>query len=266
VYVKAKAYNANACHDVGRAIHQEWRETNALGGFAASTILGLNTKRNHGLLVAQLKPPLGQYVMLSNVDEILHIDNIAYPLSTRIQSSVVFPEGYQHLNHFSMDPFPTWVFHVEDLVLTKKVIFVAEEQTVLVRYQVAAGDEDLVRLELRPMTAFRHVDELIQESANLNTKFERTENRIKFAGLYFHHNAAILDQQGTWFRSVQYPEDKRLGLDFEEDLYAPFRLMYAFGESRENYFSASIKDHKEMDFTRILIQELQHPRRKPPTG
>jgi len=44
------------CGDLQQALRREWLETNGLGGFAGSTIVGLNTRRYHGLLVAATKP------------------------------------------------------------------------------------------------------------------------------------------------------------------------------------------------------------------
>ena len=51
---------------------REWLETNGLGGFASSTITGLNTRRYHGLLVAATKPPVGRMVLLSKLEETRH--------------------------------------------------------------------------------------------------------------------------------------------------------------------------------------------------
>jgi predicted glycogen debranching enzyme len=257
--VKAVLYDANACHNVSRAIQQVWQQSNDLGGFAASTILSVNTRRSHGLLVAALKPPLGHFMFLSNVDEILHIDNIAYPLSTRIYSDTICPEGYLHLNSFTVHPVPTWTYHVDDLVLEKSLVFSKGEQTVLIQYRIVSGDENLVRLELRPMTAIRHLNDLTYQNERFNTKLEHADGKISFAGLYFFHNAAILDRTGTWYRGVQYPEDQRSGLDFEEDLYSPFRLMYAFGDGRENHFCASIHDHPSVDFRKMIVSATNGP-------
>ena len=38
-------------------IRKEWIITNGLGAICSSTILGANTRRYHGLLVAPLMPP-----------------------------------------------------------------------------------------------------------------------------------------------------------------------------------------------------------------
>ena len=53
------------------ASSREWLETNGLGGFSSSTIIGLNTRRYHGLLTAATKPPVGRVVMLSKLEEVL---------------------------------------------------------------------------------------------------------------------------------------------------------------------------------------------------
>ena len=33
------------CRDLDQALQREWLETNGIGGFAASTVIGLNTRR-----------------------------------------------------------------------------------------------------------------------------------------------------------------------------------------------------------------------------
>ena len=58
-----------ASGDLTDALSREWLETNGLGGFASSTIIGLNTRRYHGLLVAATKPPVGRFVLLSKCEE-----------------------------------------------------------------------------------------------------------------------------------------------------------------------------------------------------
>ncbi len=50
-------FGRETCGHLDAALRREWLETNALGGFASSTVIGLNTRRYHGLLVAATKPP-----------------------------------------------------------------------------------------------------------------------------------------------------------------------------------------------------------------
>jgi Glycogen debranching enzyme N terminal len=53
-------FKREMCGDLEAALRREWLETNGLGGYASSTIIGLNTRRYHGLLVAATKPRVGR--------------------------------------------------------------------------------------------------------------------------------------------------------------------------------------------------------------
>ena len=44
--------------DLDYASRREWLETNGIGGYASSTLAGLNTRRYHGLLVAATSCPM----------------------------------------------------------------------------------------------------------------------------------------------------------------------------------------------------------------
>ena len=56
------------------AIEKEWIITNGIGGFSSSTILGANTRRYHGLLVASLSTPGRRHLILSKIDEAIQIE------------------------------------------------------------------------------------------------------------------------------------------------------------------------------------------------
>ena len=49
------------------SLKRELVETNGIGGFASSTIQGMNTRRYHGLLTAATKAPVGRMVLLSTI-------------------------------------------------------------------------------------------------------------------------------------------------------------------------------------------------------
>jgi len=62
------SFGQDICSDLEQARSLEWLETNGVGGFSSSTIVGLNTRRYHGLLTAATKPPVGRFVLLSKVE------------------------------------------------------------------------------------------------------------------------------------------------------------------------------------------------------
>ena len=55
-------------------LQKEWIITNGIGGYASSTILGANTRKYHGLLVAPFSAPARRYLILSKLDESIILD------------------------------------------------------------------------------------------------------------------------------------------------------------------------------------------------
>ena len=67
-----------------KGLEKEWIITNGIGGYASSTILGANTRRYHGILVAPLNAPGERRLILSKLDESVEIKNKKYDLYTNI--------------------------------------------------------------------------------------------------------------------------------------------------------------------------------------
>lgn len=55
--------NSDELNDFHKSSGLEWLEANGLGGWASSTLLDLNTRRYHELLVASLNPPVEREVI-----------------------------------------------------------------------------------------------------------------------------------------------------------------------------------------------------------
>ena len=88
--------------DLETGITREWLITNGIGGFASSTIIGANTRKYHGLLVAPLNPPANRYVILSKLDEAIEIRGKRYDLYTNICQSYI-SHGYQYQETFEKE-------------------------------------------------------------------------------------------------------------------------------------------------------------------
>ena len=245
-------------------IRQEWFEVNQLGVYASSNLVCAHTRRHHGLLVIPFHS-LKWNVFLNQLDETVLIEDQAYPLATQFYQGTVCPEGYRNMERFALTPFPTWVFRIEDIVLAKSLILLYEEPTVLVRYQILNGDENWVRLEIRPLISIRKGNHLTdRKSALYGAPVMLESGSIYFSGLapnsltssiFFYHNAAVLDRSGKWYRSVYYSEEQKQGLEFEEDLYSPFRLQYSFLRDREAYLCVSARHRGETNFASLILEE-----------
>src|SRR5271157_189359 len=96
-------FTKETCGDLDAALRREWLETNGLGGFASSTIVGLNTRRYHGLLMAATHPPAGRTLLLSKLEETLVVEGRRYDLSANRYPGVVHPQGHLLLLEFRQD-------------------------------------------------------------------------------------------------------------------------------------------------------------------
>lgn len=70
-------------------IKREWIITNGLGGYCSSTIIGANTRKYHGLLVAPLTPPARRHLILSKLDESIQTDGKSI-IFTQICVKIIF--------------------------------------------------------------------------------------------------------------------------------------------------------------------------------
>ena len=120
------------CGNPEAASRLEWLETNGLGGFASSTVPGLNTRRYHGLLTAATDPPGGRVVLLSKLEETVVVAGRRYELGSNRYPGTIYPEGYRYLREFRLDPFPVWVFEVEGVTVEKRVFMLHGENTTVV--------------------------------------------------------------------------------------------------------------------------------------
>ena len=85
--------------DLENGLDKEWIITNGIGGYSSSTIIGANTRKYHGLLVAALTPPARRYVILSKVDESIEIRGKKYDLYTNIGKEFI-SKGYEYQETF----------------------------------------------------------------------------------------------------------------------------------------------------------------------
>src|SRR5215472_7803615 len=217
------------CRNLDTAVSREWLETNGLGGFASSTVIGLNARRYHGLLTAATKPPVGRLVLLSKLEEALVIDERRYELSANQYPGVVHPQGYNYQAAFRLDPFPVVSYEVDGVKLEKTVFMVQGENTTVVQYHLStpeAGAND-IKLELRPLIAFRDYHSTTHENSALNPNIETEPGLVTFRpysdlpSLHLAHDSADIDKAGFWYRSFQYAIERARGLDFSEDLFSP---------------------------------------------
>lgn len=234
-------FDKNDLSDLNLNLSREWLETNGLGGFACSSIVGANTRRYHGLLVAATKPPVGRQVLLSKLEETLTVDGKIVELSTNEYVGAIHPRGFECLREFRLDPFPRFVFEAGGVWLEKSFFMVQGENTVVVCYRIIKPHKaKSVTLVLRPLIAFRDYHALTRQNAAINQSVGLADGLAivePYDGLpvmYLAHNSKTVEEQGAWFLNFQYRAEQQRGLDCIEDLFAPcaFHFDLLAGDAR----------------------------------
>ncbi|HEX9059025.1 MAG TPA: amylo-alpha-1,6-glucosidase [Clostridia bacterium] len=247
-----------------RGIEKEWLLTNGIGGFASSTIIGSNTRRYHGLLVAALNPPVARHLILSKLDESIIVDNTEYNLHSYETQGFIM-EGFRYQQRFVMDPIPQFIYSIKDIFIEKKVCMVYGENTVAVIYRVLNGSTPAV-LRLRPLVNFRdyHYDSSRQY---MNFAVREYESGVKIKPYNLELDIDIYCSDGKfkayddcYFMNMHYAAEGERGLKSTEDHYMPgsFEIELLPGEDRLVTVIATVeKEIKEKDGLLIIEKEIK---------
>ena len=254
-------FGQDAFRNLDAALDREWLETNGLGGFASSTMIGLNTRRYHGLLVAATQSPVGRMILLSKLEETLIIGGKRFELSANQYPGVIHPQGYQYLARFRLDPFPVFTYQVDGVEIEKSVFMVRGENTTAVEYELKAP-HDCVQLEIRPLIAFRDYHVLEHENSKLDPAVSSEpglESLAPYPGLpqlYLAHNADDAKSTGEWYRNFEYRAEQERGLDYREDLFNPLVLRCDLSRRATAVVVASTMRHDVREVTRLRQHEI----------
>jgi predicted glycogen debranching enzyme len=236
------------CVNANRSLALEWLDTNGTGAYASSTILGCNTRRYHGLLVARLARPAGKFVLLSKLDDAVVLGGCEHPLSVHAYPGNLFPAGHRYLTGFDDRVAPTFTYDVGGTTVTKRIALVAGANTALVRFE--AGDLRVpAKLRVKPLLAYRDHHALTRENMFLRVRTFPAREGFKidpYEGL----PPLFVQIQGrfeffpspVWYRNFEYHRDARRGFAAHEDLFCPgvFEIELPAGEPV--YLSASVEE------------------------
>ena len=121
------------------SLSKEWIITNGIGGYASSTIIGANTRKYHGLLVAPIIPPAKRTMILSKIDESIEMYGRKYELFTNIGRDYI-SQGYKYQESFTKEYLPIFTYKVEDTEITKVICMEHLKNTVGIYYKIRNGN------------------------------------------------------------------------------------------------------------------------------
>jgi predicted glycogen debranching enzyme len=253
-------FDPTTTHHFNRATRYEWLETNGLGGYASSTIIGTNTRRYHGLLVAALQPPVGRTLLLSKLDESIEFNGHRRELGTNKYHGTVFPNGYIFQEAFEQDIFPTFYYDTHDIKIKKTIVALHGENTTMVLYEVQKAPGSF-QMNLLPLTANRnfHYLEQARELSGQQTYFDEDVLRFRFdeeaSPLFISVPGSDFTAQPDWYYGMEYAQEQFRGMDAHEDLFSPGKFTVNMEEGTKLGIIISIDDPVGRDPWQLMDQE-----------
>lgn len=244
-------------------LSKEWIISNGIGGFASSTILGANTRKYHGLLIAPLTPPARRFLMLAKVDESIEINGKEEILYTNVCERFI-SDGYKNLVKFEKEYLPKFTYKVSDIVIEKTITMEYGKNTLGILYKVKNGSNK-TKLKLTPIVNFRDFHTM-STNHTFDIKQVVKNNKVKIIidresryPLYMScTQAKYVQYEKNTFKNMFYIEEQKRGFYPEEDHSVPgsYEIEIEPKEIKEISFVFSMEENiEEIDVKKLIKNE-----------
>ena len=247
-------FNSQALSKFDEALQKEWIITNGLGGYASSTVLGLNTRKYHGLLVAALNPPGERTVCLSKLDEEIHVAKSVYPLFVTEFKDRIFPRGNLYLKEFSLSSMPEYVYEIHGVEVHKTIFMPYGKNVVVAVYNLSNKSENEVNMRIFPLVNCRHIHAVTSRwhnSWDLTQKHDERKTVLRFKvpqctlALALAASDGCYSAFGKWIEGVYYREEAARGESCREDCY------------QSGYFEVTVDANKTESFAVVAVADKE---------
>ncbi|MHA1933998.1 MAG: amylo-alpha-1,6-glucosidase [Candidatus Thorarchaeota archaeon] len=262
---------------LNRAITFEWLYTNGLGGYASSTVVGLNTRGHHGLLVSSLNPPVERWLTLSRIDEVIAGSDSQVNLSTEETVKGVTHRGYKMLSRFQLNPLPEMTYDADGVQIEKTIFMSYRKNLTIINYEINCSNE--IVFTVTPYQTCRYINErpakldfTPEVEAIDSHSYLSYDDRDNSPWMYAYTPDAEFTPSEIRIIDPQiYRRDKAQGTAHEEELYVPgvFHTVLEPGEHFLSYLFAvgptqkelmrglgSLKKAQRRDFAKLRFDEL----------
>ncbi len=245
-----------------KALKQDWIITNGLGGYSSSSILGINTRKYHGLLVAPLNPPGNRNLILSKVDESFESGGQEYPIYSNIGKDYI-SKGYQYLKAFEKEYIPIFTYEVDGAIIKKYICMEYGKNTVCVLYNIK-NNEKRTKFKIAPIVNFRDFH-TTTPNAEFELKQEIKDTKVKLIinnqmPVYMKlSEGKYVEHINDTFRNMYYLEEEKRGQAAEENLSVPgvFEVKLRANEEKFVTFICSLEENiDELDGKNIINKEI----------
>lgn len=245
---------------------REWIITNGLGSYASSTIIGLNTRGYHGLLVASLDPPVRRVLFLSKFEEEVEVNGRKYLLAVNKYPGTIYPQGHLHLEQFRFERYPVFVYRLGAAILEKSVFMPYGDNTSLITYKLIESDSP-VKLTISPIINHRDIHGRTREDPRWNFTQSMNPKGVEiraFAGattLYLQSDIAPYTPTGIWYKNFIYETSADRGEPDSEDQYNPGLFVTKLEQGYQLSILASLRNQQTFSSEGLKYREMQRVRK-----
>lgn len=250
--------------NIEESLGREWLITNGIGGYAAGTALGINTRKYHGLLIAALTPPARRFLILSKLDESVEIENKKYDIYSNMCHNYI-STGFKYQEEFEKEYIPIFTYQVENIKIKKLICLEHGKNTVCVLYKIY-NDGPKAKFTITPVMNFRdfhtmntnHEYQIKQEEINRKVRVEIDQNSNTPIYMYTSEGAYIKHDNDV-FRNMLYIEEEKRGFFPEENLIVPGSFEIELGEKTEKEvsFICSLEENiEELNVKKVINKEI----------
>ena len=243
-------------------LDKEWLITNGIGGYSSSTIIGANTRKYHGLLVASLTPPARRFLILSKLDESIEVRGKKYDLYTNIGKEYI-SKGYEYQESFEKNIVPTFKYKIGKIEITKTICMDYGKNTVGIYYKIKNGTYKS-KLTLAPVINFRdfhtvntdHVFDIKQ--INKGNKVRISVDGNSYTPIYINlSDGTYIPHENDSFNNMFYIEEEKRGFVGEENHAVPgrYEVNIKAKEEKEISFICSLEENIEEIDVKDLIEK-----------
>jgi len=176
------------------------------------TLVGSVARNDHALFMACVPAPNHRYHMITRMDESLSVGNEEVTLSSQeYVNQAKNQEGYRHLQQFSYENGPFWLYQTEGIEIRKSIVMKYGKNTLGIQYEIENRMEETVKLSVTPQLQFVPKGETLSKSQSFTT----TARSIQSGGqtLYYKTNGAISFYDTRYHENLYYGYDARDGRD-----------------------------------------------------
>ena len=255
-------FNPGVLADLAQALQYEWLETDGLGGFAGSTIVGANTRRYHGLLVSATAPPVGRQVLVAKVEDRLQVNGTIYELGCNVYENALNPRGHLCQEQFRLDPWPVFTWSEAGIRLRKSIFMPHGRGFTVVRYDLLEAPQP-AWLHARPLIAGRDMHHLVRSNGELHTAVSM--GPAHFAMQPYDEPSRVtvsfpegqFRPDGVWYYNFLYFREQQRGLDHIEDLYSPGEVVWMLRPRESVWLVLSPEPVTDFDGEALMAMERE---------